>query len=112
MICKQDDLRLSLIENGPRRFKIGKCFYYYGQNFHNAVVIVVFTEASAAKVYLSLTLANTSTLSGSVVRSLRGGEGLSKMFCPVESNLEHLLSQCSIVYGKEDTGGLLRVRGD
>ncbi len=40
------------------------------------VVVVVVVEASAPKVYPRVTLASASTLSGSVVRTLRGGEGL------------------------------------
>ncbi len=51
-----------------------------------AAVIVV-AEASAPKVYPRVTLARASTLSGSVVRTLRGAEGLSKMFCLVASSL-------------------------
>ncbi len=43
----------------------------------DAVVVVV--EASAPKVYPRVTLASAGTLSGSVVRALRGGEGLPKM---------------------------------
>ncbi len=43
-----------------------------------AVVLVVVVEASAPKVYPRVTLASASTLSGSVVRTLRGGEGLPK----------------------------------
>ncbi len=35
---------------------------------------VVVVEASAPKVYPRVTLASASTLSGSVVRTLRGGE--------------------------------------
>ncbi len=44
-----------------------------------AVVVVVVIEASSPKVYPSVTLASASTLSGSVVRTLRGGEGLPNM---------------------------------
>ncbi len=62
-----------------------------------AVVVVV--EASAPKVYQRVALASASTLSGSVVRTLRGGEGLPNMFCLVASGLGHLRSQCSIVCG-------------
>ncbi len=61
-------------------------------------VVVVF-EASAPKIYPRVTLASASTLSGSVVRTLRGGEGLPNMFCLVASSLGHLRSQCSIVCG-------------
>ncbi len=64
-----------------------------------AVVVVVLVEASAPKVYLRVTLAGASILSGSVVRALRGGEGLPTMFCLVASSLGHLRSQCSIVCG-------------
>ncbi len=48
---------------------------------------------------LRVTLASASTLSGSVVRTLRGGEGLSNMLCLVASSLRHLCSLCSIVCG-------------
>ncbi len=40
------------------------------------VVVVVVVEASAPKVYPRVTLASANTLSGSVVRTLRGGEEL------------------------------------
>ncbi len=60
---------------------------------------VVAVEASAPKVYPRVTLASASTLSGSVVRTLRGGEGLPNMLCFVASSLRHLRSQCSIVCG-------------
>ncbi len=63
------------------------------------VVVVVVVEASAPKVYPRMTPASASTLSGSVVRTLTGGEGLPKMFCLVASSLGHLRSQCSIVCG-------------
>ncbi len=53
------------------------------------VVVVVVVEASAPKVYPRVTVASANTLSGSVVRSLRGREGLPKMFCPVASSLGH-----------------------
>ncbi len=62
-------------------------------------MLVVVVELSAPKVYPSVTFANSSTLSASVVRTLRGGEGLPKMFCLVPSSLGHLRSQCSIVCG-------------
>ncbi len=58
---------------------------------------VVVVEASAPKVYPRVTLASASTLSGSVVRNLSGGEGLPNMFCLVASSLGHVRSQCSIV---------------
>ncbi len=63
------------------------------------VAVVVVVEAKAPKVYPRVTLASASTLSGSVVRTLRGGEGLTNMFCLVASSLGHLRSQCSIVCG-------------
>ncbi len=69
------------------------------KNLLAVVVVVVVVEASAPKVYPRVTLASTSTLSGSVVRALRGGEGLPNMFCLVASSLGHLRSQCSIVCG-------------
>ncbi len=64
-----------------------------------AVVVVVNVEASAPKVYPRVTLASASTLSSSVERTLRGGEGLPNMSCLVASSLGHLRSQCSIVCG-------------
>ncbi len=64
-----------------------------------AVVVVVVVEASEPKVYPRVTLASASTLSGSVVSTLRGGEGLPNMFCLVASSLGHLRGQCSIVCG-------------
>ncbi len=66
------------------------------------VVVVVgggVVEASAPKAYPRVTLTSASTLSGSVVRTLRGGEGLPNMFYLVASSLGHLRSQCSIVCG-------------
>ncbi len=63
------------------------------------VVIIVVVEASAPNIYPRVTLASASTLSGSVVRTLRGGEVLPKMFYLVASSLGHLRSQCSIVCG-------------
>ncbi len=51
--------------------------------YDGSVVVVV--EASAPKVYPRVTLASASTLSGSVVRTLRGAEGLPNMFCLVAS---------------------------
>ncbi len=65
----------------------------------SVVVVVVIVEASAPKVYSRVTLASASTLSGLVVRALRGGEGLPNMFWLVASSLGHLRSQCSIVCG-------------
>ncbi len=44
--------------------------------------IVAAAEASAPKVYPTVILASASTLSGSVVRILRGGEWLPKDFEP------------------------------
>ncbi len=70
--------------------------------FFNApvvVVVVVVVDASAQKVYPRVTLASASTLSVSVVRTLRGGDGIPNMFCLVASSLGHLRSQCSIVCG-------------
>ncbi len=61
--------------------------------------VVAVVETSAPKVYPRVTLASASTLSGSVVRTLRDREGLPKMLCLVASSLEHLRIQCSIVYG-------------
>ncbi len=66
---------------------------------------VVVVEASAPKVYLRVTLASASILSESVVRTLRGGEGLPNMFCLVASSLGHLRSQCLIVCGSSLQSG-------
>ncbi len=63
-------------------------------NFTDVVV-----EASEPKVYRRVTVASASTLSGAVVRTLRGGEWLLNMFFLVASSLGHLRSQCSIVCG-------------
>ncbi len=63
------------------------------------VVIVVAVGTSVPKVYPRVTLASASTLSGSVVRTLRGGEGFPNVFCVVASSLGHLRSQYSIVCG-------------
>ncbi len=62
-------------------------------------VVVIVVEASNPNVYPRVALANASTLSGSVVRTLSGGEGLPKMFCLVASRLGLLQSKCSIVCG-------------
>ncbi len=72
---------------------------------HLAAVVSVVVEASAPKVYPKVTLASASTLSGSVVRTLRGGEGLPNMVCLVASSLGHLRSQCSIVCGSSSQRG-------
>ncbi len=61
--------------------------------------VVIFVEASVPKVYPRVSLASASTLSGSVVRTLRGGEGLPKVLCLAGSSLGHLRSQCSIICG-------------
>ncbi len=50
-------------------------------------------EPLEPKVYPSVTLTSASALSGSVVRTLRDGEGLPKMFCLVVSSLGYLRSQ-------------------
>ncbi len=60
---------------------------------------VVVVEASAPKVYPRVILASASTLSGSVVRTLWGGEGSPRMFCLAASSLGQLHSQCSIGCG-------------
>ncbi len=73
-----------------------------GRVDYGEIGIVGFTvvvEASASKVYPRATLAGASKPSGWVVRTLRVGEGLPKMFCLVASSLGHLDSQCSIVCG-------------
>ncbi len=45
----------------------------------DVIVVVVVVEASAPKVYPRVTLASTSSRSGSVVRTFRCGDGLPKM---------------------------------
>ncbi len=79
------------------------------------VVVLVLVEASAPKVYPMVTLASASTLSGSVIRTFRGGEGCPNMFCLVASSLGLLRSQFSIVCGssmQRGHRGLRRDRGD
>ncbi len=61
------------------------------------LAIAVVVEASAPKAYPRVALARASTLSGSVVRTFMGGEGLPEMFYLVASSLGHLRSQCSII---------------
>lgn len=62
-------------------------------------VKAVVVEGSVPKVYPRVVLASDSTLSGSVLRNLRGGDGLPNMFCLATSSLGPLHSQCSIVSG-------------
>ncbi len=50
-------------------------------------------------VVVVVTLASASTLSGSAVRTLVGGEGLPKMFCLVATSHVVFYCQCSIVCG-------------
>ncbi len=47
------------------------------------VVVVVVVEASGPKVYSIATLVSANALSGSVIRTLWGGEGVPNMFCLV-----------------------------
>ncbi len=61
--------------------------------------IVAVFDASAPKAYPKVALASTSTLSGSVVRTKRRGEGFPKMFCLVASSLRHLICQSSLQKG-------------
>ncbi len=68
--------------------------------------VVVAVEASAPKVYPRVTLSSASTLSGSVVRTLRGGEGLPTMFGLVLSNRGVRLFAAPL--SKGETGGLWR----
>ncbi len=68
-------------------------------NRNGVDIFVAVVEASVPKVYPRVTLASASTLSGSVVRTSRGGEGLPKMFCLVASSLGHPRSQCLIICG-------------
>ncbi len=63
------------------------------------VVVVFIVEASASKAYPRVALVIASTLSGSVVITLSGGEGLPNLFSLIESSLGHLRSQCWIVLG-------------
>ncbi len=71
------------------------CIGCHTERAVGGVVVVDDVEASAPKVYPRVTL----RAPGSVVRTLRGGEGLTRMFCLVASSLRHLRSQCSIVCG-------------
>ncbi len=73
--------------------------WFFGPSQFAYDVVVVVVEASAPKGYPRVTLASASNLSGSVVNTLRGGEGLPNMFCLVASSLGHLRSQCSIACG-------------
>ncbi len=83
----------------PERVPLGY-EYFNRYNWQSAVVVVVVVvETSAPKAYPRVTPARASTLSGSVVRTLRGGEGLPNVFCVVASSLGHLRSQYSIVCG-------------
>ncbi len=52
--------------------------------------IVVVAEGSVPKVYPKVTLASASTLSGILLRTLGGGEGLPNMVCFVASSMGHL----------------------
>ncbi len=63
------------------------------------VAVGVVVEASTPTAYWRVVLVSASTLSRSVVRTLRGEEGLPKMVCLVASSLGHLRSQYSIVCG-------------
>ncbi len=63
----------------------------------NRVHVVV--GASAPRTYWRVALARASTLSASVVRTLRGGERLQKVFCLVALSLAPLRSQCLVVCG-------------
>ncbi len=78
-------------------------------------VLVFLLRLQLVKVYPRVTLASASTLSGSVTRTLRGGEGLPKMFCLVASSLGHLSSQWSIACGsslQRGHRGSVEGRGD
>ncbi len=84
------------VENSP---KIARAF--------DSVIFVV--EASAPKVYPKVNLASASTLSGSVVRTLRDVQVVPKMFYLVASSLGHLRLSAAPLF-KGDTGGLRRGR--
>ncbi len=73
-------------------------------SYYLRATAVVGVEALAPKTYSMVILASASTLSGSVVRTLRSGEGLPKMFCLVALSMGHLRSQCSIVFAKGTQG--------
>ncbi len=80
-----------------------------------ASAVVVILEASVAKPYPRVTLASPSTLSGLVVRTLSGGDGLSKVFCLVASSLGFSAASFRLSAPplcKEDTVGLRNGRGD
>ncbi len=79
------------------------------------VVADVVVEASAPKVYPRVTLASASTLSGSVVRTLRGGEGLPNMFAQLHRAWGTSVANVRSFEAplcKGDTGGLRKGRGD
>ncbi len=69
---------------------------------HLSQIDGVVVDASAPKVYPRVTLASTSTLSGSVVRTVRGGEEMRHL--RVRSPAAPLC--------KGDTVGMWRGRGD
>ncbi len=60
---------------------------------------MVVVETSSPRAFRKATLASASTLSESVVRALRGGEGLLQMCCLVASSLGHLRNQRLVVCG-------------
>ncbi len=82
--CEDQNLQVPQTINGEYQAARPK------RTVQGAVVGVI--EASALKAYPS-----ASTLSGSVVRTLRGGEELSNIFCLVATSVGHLRSQCSII---------------
>ncbi len=66
---------------------------------HVAAVAITVVEASAPRDYWRVALGTASTLSGSVLRRLRRGEGLPNKFSLVVSNLGYLHSQRLIACG-------------
>ncbi len=62
-------------------------YYVNSTSVASPAAAVVVVEASVPEVYPRVTLVSVSTLSGSMVRAFRGGEGLPNMFCQVASSL-------------------------
>ncbi len=72
--------------------------------FNITAVVFVVVEASTPKIYPKVTLGRARTLSGSVLRTLRGGERLPQIFCLVASSLGHLRSRSSNAFAKGAQG--------
>ncbi len=74
--------------------------------------VVVVVEILVPRAYWRVALASGSTLSGSVVRTLRGGEGFPKTFCLVAlSQYLRLLFAKRIQRGRVEEIGMAFSRG-